>query len=230
MIYENLSEAAAGDNAPVANGAKEMNVFSFVFLMGCQLAAGLNVVVPAYPVKAVRGGNVVAVIEFSKGAASRVVILYADEPFAEPTRTALAQWRVPAERKDKPALVVVNFRDPFLSMVNTGRGIKLEPQSHRINSGQYDRSMPVPILVVDPLYSDASLVVMGASVLHLEVTESGSVGGVEVIQALGDYTQATVEAVKKWNFVPARNETDKSVASDAFAICVYRPLQNVREP
>jgi hypothetical protein len=75
-----------------------------------------------------------------------------------------------------------------------------------------------------------SLVVMGASVLHLEVTESGSVGGVEVIQALGDYTQATVEAVKKWNFVPARNETDKSVASDAFAICVYRPLQNPREP
>jgi hypothetical protein len=158
MTHGNVSRVADGDNISVAHGAKEMNIFSFVFLMGFQLAAGLNVVVPAYPVKAVRGGNVVAVIEFSKGAASRVVILYADEPFAEPTRTALAQWRVPADRKDKPALVVVNFRDPFLSMVNTGRGIKLEPQSHRINSGQYDRSMPVPILVVDPLYSDASVV------------------------------------------------------------------------
>jgi hypothetical protein len=230
MIHGNVSGAAAGDNAPVGHGAKEMNVFSFVFLMGCQLAAGLNVVVPAYPANAAHGGNVAAVIEFSKGAASRVVILYADEPFVEPTRTALAQWRVSAERKDKPALVVVNFREPFLSVVNTGHGIKLEPQSHRIDSSRYDRSMPVPKLVVDPFYSDASLVVMGASVLHLEVTESGSVGEVEVIQALGDYTQATVEAVKKWSFVPARNETDRPVASDAFGICVYRPLQNLREP
>jgi outer membrane biosynthesis protein TonB len=81
-------------------------------------------------------------------------------------------------------------------------------------------------LVVDPVYLTASMIVQGASVLHLKLAPSGSVERVEVIQALGDQTAASIEAVKKWKFIPARDETGEPVASDVFAVCIYRPLDS----
>jgi len=190
---------------------------------------GAIVVCPPYPPLAVPGGNVVAVLELAKGSVSRVVVLYGDEPFVEPARVALAKWRLPKEREDKPTLVVVNFRDPYLTMDATKSGIVLGPGSSTINPDRY-ASLPVPTLVVDPFYQTHSRVVMGASVLHLRIAENGSVGGVEVIQELGDQTRIIVDSVKKWNSIPARDDGGRPVASDAFAVCVYRPLVQAPPP
>jgi len=205
---------------------KRMNIISCAFLIGCQLGSVLNVVCPSYPVNAVRGGNFVAVLETAKGLVNRVVILHGDEPFVEPTRSALVQWRLPAELGDKSALVVVNFRDPYLTMQSAGKGIVLGPQSHTIKAAPYPGGVAVPTLVVDPFYPSVSMVVMGAAVLHLKITSSGAVGDVHVIQELGDLTQSVIDSTKKWKFIPARDQANKAIASDAFAVCVYRPLQN----
>ncbi|HTY64204.1 MAG TPA: hypothetical protein VMG30_18280 [Acidobacteriota bacterium] len=35
-------------------------------------------------------------------------------------------------------------------------------------------------------------------------------------------TPAAIEAVKKWKFAPAMDESGKPIESEAFAICVYR--------
>jgi hypothetical protein len=51
-----------------------------------------------------------------------------------------------------------------------------------------------------------------------------------VIQEPGDCTQATVEAVKKSSFLPARDSMGKPIASDAFAVFVYRPLNTDNAP
>jgi len=79
-------------------------------------------------------------------------------------------------------------------------------------------------LIVDPLYPSESLVLQGAIVLQLQLTTSGLVEGIEAIQGLRKHTQACIDAVKKWRFMPARDEQGKPIASDAFAVCVYRPL------
>jgi hypothetical protein len=77
---------------------------------------------------------------------------------------------------------------------------------------------------VDPLYGE-SLTVTGASVLHLAVSAKGSVEKVDVIRELGDLTASTVEAVKKWKLLAAVDKAGNPVESDAFAVCVYRPLE-----
>jgi hypothetical protein len=209
---------------------KKMNIISCAFLIGCQLVSVSNVVCPFYPAKAVRGGNVVAVLETSKGLVSRVVILHGDEPFVEPTRSALVQWRMPNELGDKSALVVVNFRDPYLTMESSDKGVVLGPQSHTIKAAPYRGGVALPTLVVDPFYPSASMVVMGAAVLHLKITSSGAVGEVQAIQELGDLTQSAIDSAKKWTFIPARDQANKAIGSDAFAIFVYRPLQNPCDP
>ncbi len=206
-----------------------MTAVCLALVIGCQLAGTSNVVSPPYPASAIRGGNVVVVLETSKdGSVRRVVVLYGDNPFVEPTRAAQLQWRLPKEA-DPPVLVVVNFRDPYLKMNGSGKGIVLEPQSRAINAAQYHGSIAVPTFVVDPLYPP-SLVAMGAVVLQLTVASSGAVGEVHVVQELGDLTKAAIEAAKKWTFTPARGDANKSVPSRAFAICVYRPLQKPSEP
>lgn len=207
-----------------------MNIISCAFLIGCQLVSVSNVVCPFYPANAVRGGNVVAVLEISKGLVSRVVILHGDEPFVEPTRSALVRWRMPTKLGDKSVLVVVNFRDPYLTMASSAEGVVFGPQSHTIKAAPYPGGVAVPTLVVDPFYPSASMVVMGAAVLHLKITSSGAVGEVHVIQELGDLTQSAIDSAKKWTFIPAGDHANKPIASDAFAICVYRPLQNSRDP
>lgn len=206
-----------------------MTAIFLAFLVGCQLAGASNIVCPNFPPNAVRGGNVVAVLETSKGGfVKRVVVLYGDKPFVEPTRSALVQWRMPGEG-DMPVLVIVNFRDPYLTMESSGNGIVLGPQNHTIKAARYDRSISVPKFVVDPFYPP-SLVVMGAAVLQLKIISSGAVGEVHVVQELGDLTQSAIDAVKKWTFIPARDQANKAIASNAFAICVYRPLQDPPKP
>ena len=205
-----------------------MSAIPLVFLIACQLANVSNLVCPYYP-SAIRGGNVVAVLETSKGGfVKRVVVLYGDEPFVEPTRSALVQWRLQSE-SDMPVLVVVNFRDPYLTMESSGNGVVLGPQDYTIKAARYHSNVPVPTFVVDPFYPP-SLVVMGAAVLQLKIKSSGAVGVVRAVQELGDLTKSAIEAVKKWTFIPARDQANNVVASSAFAVCVYRPLQPPPEP
>jgi hypothetical protein len=109
-------------------------------------------------------------------------------------------------------------------MENSRGGILLGPQSHTIKTARYRGDLAVPTFVVDPLYPP-SLVVMGAAVFRLKITSSGAVAEVRAIQELGNLTASAAEAVRKWKFLPAKDRADQAVASNAYAICVYRPLQ-----
>ncbi len=200
-----------------------------LLITGFQTASGVSVVVPNYPPLAVGGGVVAAVVRPSADAENRVDILYGSEPFVSSTREALVQWRLPAERRGRPALVVVNYRDATISMLST-TAVDIKGADRKIIGGGYGRQIPVPQTVTDPLFSQPNVIVLGASVLHLKVSDSGSVGEVEVMKDLGSYSQASIEAVKKWKFAPARDVVGRPVASDAFAVCLYRPLQPSRKP
>lgn len=167
----------------------------------------------AYPAKAYQGGTVVAALELKRGSVDRVSVLSGEEPFVEPTRTALLRWRFPKEREDRPALVIVNFRGPTLYAVGSAeRKLKLV---------QKPDLLPQPDSIVEPSYPTNSLG-QGSVTLQLQVDPKGRISKIEVIKGLGGLTAACRDSVQKWRLAPARDESGTAVASDAFAVCVFR--------
>jgi TonB family protein len=197
----------------------------FLALLLALQATTPKVAVPPYPANAFRGGNIVAVIT-PKDDSTRPLIVHAEEPFVEPVVNALAQWRLPSKRDERnAAVVVVNFRD-WSDIEHSENGIKQNPASHSIQCDQSKfRYLPMPTVILDPFYPDATLTVTGSVVVHLKVSSSGTVKGVDVIQGIESFNKVVLEAVKQWRFSPARKD-GVPIESEAYAICVYRPLQN----
>jgi TonB family protein len=208
-----------------------MNFLPVLVLIAWQLASRLVAVAPLYPSNAFHGGNIVAVIQPSQRSDNEVTILYAEPPFVDVVQTALTQWRFPRDQNDRRSLVVINFRDWDIEPVGAGiGGIEFKPHSEQIDWAKSNGLMPVPKLIIDPLYPDVYpnklyAVPGGAVILHLEIDSTGTVKNAQILQGiLDEFNQAALEAVQKWRFAPAQDESGKAVDSKAYAVCVYRPL------
>jgi TonB family protein len=208
-----------------------MNLLPVLVLIAWQLATRLSVVAPLYPPNAFHGGNLVAVIQPSKSSDNKVTMLHAEPPFVDVVQTALTQWRFPRDQNDRRSLVVINFRDWDIGPVGAGiGGIEFKPHSEQIDWAKSNGLMPVPKLIIDPLYPDVYsnkvyAVPGGAVILHLEIDSTGTVKNAQILQGiLDEFNQAALEAVQKWRFAPAQDESGKAVDSEAYAVCVYRPL------
>ena len=208
-----------------------MNILSGLILIAWQLAGHLTPVAPPYPPNAFHGGNIVAVIQPSKSSDNDLVILHAEPPFVDVVQTALKQWRFPSDQRNQNALVVVNFRDWDIGSVRTENGgIEFISHSQHLEWARSNHLMPLPILIVDPLYPDVNpeklyFVPDGAVILRLGIDASGNVSNIEMIQRIQEeFDQAALKAVGQWKFVPAQDESGKAIESNAYAVCVYRPL------
>ena len=182
------------------------------FLIWAWLEAGV-VVAPAYPPNAVTGGTVVAVMHVTAGSVRSIDILQGDASFVEPVRAALSGWRFQAAESGT-SLAVVSFRSPQLYAVGSPATRLLEPTSP-------PSGVACPRKVVEPPYPPNSLG-EGGVVLRLDLSDSGSISKVRVVQGLGDLTRLCVIAVSQWQFAPARNSAGKSLASEAYAVFVLR--------
>lgn len=176
------------------------------------LVQAITVMGPAYPPYAVSGGTVVAILHVSEGSVSSVDILQADEPFGSGTRAALEDWRFRASDSGN-VLVVVSFRSTELYAAGDAARA-LAPKESR-------QDLAYPKKVVEPVYPPTSLA-EGSVVLRVDVGESGSVSEVRVVQSLGGMDDACVNAVRKWQFVPAVNPKGNKEPSEAYAVCVVR--------
>ncbi|MBZ5496804.1 MAG: energy transducer TonB [Acidobacteriia bacterium] len=184
---------------------------TFAVLM-LAFAEAVTVVGPAYPPNAIAGGNVVALLHVSAGSVKQVEILQGDPPFVAPARASLGSWRFKATENSN-VLVVVNFRSP--NLYSTGSAAQKLAVSHPVPGALY------PTNVIEPAYPPNSMA-EGSVVLHLDVTEAGSVSSVKVVQGLGSLTAACSAAARQWRFVPARNQKGMVTASEAYAVCVVR--------
>jgi len=193
-------------------------VITFLMLA---LIEAVTVVGPAYPPNAIAGGTVVAVLHVSTGSVDRIEILQGDEPFVAPVRSALSGWRF----KDSEAgnvLVVVDFRTP--NLYSTGS------PARKIAPARPVPGLAYPEKVVETAYPPNSLA-QGSVVLALDLSETGSVSKVRIVQGLGSLTEACVSAVRKWLFVPARDNKGIATASEAYAVCVVRrPILSPQVP
>jgi hypothetical protein len=62
----------------------------------------------------------------------------------------------------------------------------------------------------------------GSVVFKVEIRASGEVARVETVKRLGSLTQAGMEALKGWSFVPAKDDAGRAIPSEAFVVFVFR--------
>ena len=176
------------------------------------LLGSASYVEPRYPLDAVAGGTVVAEVTSIDGAVREVDILYSDAPFANPVKNALARWRLESEGIRK-TLVVVHFRHPQIYLMG--------PAKQEIPLREHPKSLPYPKYIVQPPYP-INVIGETSVVFSADISEKGAVSDVKIVRSPGNLT-AGLDAVKKWEFLPARNVSGIESTSHAYIVLVFRP-------
>ncbi len=190
-----------------------MNAFFLTLLLWSQVVGPPGIADPPYPADAFRGGTLVALVEFHPESENRISLLHSEAPFEKPVREALSQWQFHSGSTSKSAIIVFNFRDFIV------------PMSRSIACSQPDWSLPVPNFVVDPIYPETTLRFAGAVTARLGISVQGKVQAVEIMKGIDEFNQSVTDALLQWKFKPALNKLGKPIDSEAYAVCIYRPLQ-----
>jgi hypothetical protein len=184
-----------------------------LYLLGLWVILGAdNLVDPIYPPNAISGGTVVAELHSVSGIVKSISIHAGEEPFVSSAKAALDQWHLHPER-DGNDLVIVYFRQPNLFYLNDA--------SESIAGGKAEHSTPYPKSIVGPSYP-AQTFEPGAVILRMDISAAGSVEDVNPLKSAGDLTGVSIAAVRKWKFMPAKNDTGAEIRSHVYAVLVYR--------
>jgi hypothetical protein len=167
---------------------------------------------PIYPPNAVSGGTVVAELHFVSGNVKEITIHSGEEPFVSSTKTALAQWHLHPE-KDRNDLVIVHFRQPNLYNLND--------VGENIEGSKPKESLPYPKYIVGPSYP-AQTLGQGSAILRAEISADGSITEIQALKSAGSLTDVSIDAVRKWKFLPAEDDRGIGKPSFAYAVFVYR--------
>jgi TonB family protein len=188
-------------------------MISIVFLALQLMAGSLSLVGPQYPPNAVMGGTVVAELQFVKGVVRDLTILSGDEPFVGPSKSALNEWRLGSDEGGRE-LVIVQYRQPYLQFI-------INSKKEEIRQVKRDATLPYPKYIIQPFYP-ANSHGEGSVILQTEISVEGRVSNVKVLKSLGSLTDAGIDAVRQWEFSPARDERGNIVMSHAYVVLVFR--------
>jgi TonB family protein len=186
---------------------------SLITTLGLWFMLGtISVVDPVYPPQAFMGGTVVAKLQFAGSNVKEVTILSGKEPFKGACISALSKWRT-SEPKQNEVLAIVHFRQPHLQFIGGGKE-KPDPSARK-------ESLPYPTDITSPSYPPNALG-QGVVVLRTDISAEGRVTDIQVVRSLGALTDASIEAVRKWQFAPPRDSYGKTASSSAYVVFVYR--------
>ncbi len=174
--------------------------------------SSISIVDPMYPPNAVMGGTVVAELHFASGAVQGLNILSGEEPFVSSCKSALAQWLFHPEQSDNE-LVIVHFRQPYLYFWGSTK--------EEIPPAKQPGRLPYPKYLIQPSYP-ADAQGQGSVVLRAEISAEGRVSDVKVVQSMGALTGAGIDAVQKWEFLPAKDVRGMNAPSHAYVVLVFR--------
>jgi len=205
MLPGAMLEVGAGEGY-----ASTMKIIPAVWLW--LFSGAVSVVDPVYPPNAIVGGTVVAQVTVAAGAVKQISILSGGEPFAGSCKKALARWSLPSEA-DGSELIVVLFRRPELSSAGS--------PEQKIGYSKPVELLPYPKYVVEPVYPPTGSG-QGSVTLFADVSVDGRVSGLRAVKSLGAFTDASMDAVRKWEFIPARDSRGKATASHAYIVLVFR--------
>jgi TonB family protein len=176
------------------------------------LLSSLYMADPLFPPNAVSGGTVIAELQLAEGKVTKVDILSGSEPFAGSCVSALAKWRLQPEFSGSE-LAVVHFRQPYVQ--------GLMPTEEDVSLSNPPKRLPYPRYLVHPFYPPNALA-RGSVILRAEITADGRVSNIETIKGMGALTGTSIEALKRWQFVPAQDDQGASILSHAYVVFVFR--------
>jgi hypothetical protein len=167
---------------------------------------------PIYPPNTVTGGTVIAELHSVSGRVEKLTIHSGEEPFVSAAQSALRQWQLHPE-KDGDDLVVMHFRQPNLYYLNDA--------GEKISGAKPKGSLPYPKSIVGPAYPAQSLG-RGSVILRIGISSDGRVGKIQAEKSVGSLTDVSIDAVRKWVFLPAEDGRGLAKASSAYAVFVYQ--------
>jgi TonB family protein len=167
---------------------------------------------PRYPPDAVTGGTVVSAVTSVNGAIENIELLYSDPPFASPVESALTRWRFESEGIRK-TLVIVHFRYP--------QNYLLGPAKQEIPLKEHPKSLPYPKYIIQPAFP-INVIGEASIVFYADITKRGTVSNIQIVRSSGNLT-AGLDAVKRWEFLPALDESGIEIPSHAYIVIVFRP-------
>lgn len=170
--------------------------------------------VPPIPVTAIGGGEVLVDLDVSAdGAVTRATPLRSTPPFTQFVLKAVGDWKFfPARdvanadraRTGEPTsrvavqsnvLVAAVFRPPSLRAPTLG-----EPPKD-LSSGTH--VLPFPLAMIPPLFPPKA-VGNGVVLLEVRVSANGAVDDVGVINSAPPFDDASIKAVRQWQFRPSQ--------------------------
>jgi hypothetical protein len=167
---------------------------------------------PVYPSDAYKGGTVVAVLKCANGSVTGIDVLWGEEPFLSSSKSALKKWQFDSDQND-PVLAVVQFRHPDLDFPVTNKAT--------VPRRKAPEGLPYPKRIIQPnypLFAEGG----GSVIIRAEITASGDISDTKVIQSLGILTNTALDALKQWEFLPARDSSGTAVPSRVYAVMVFR--------
>jgi len=196
--------------------------------------------VPAIPVTAVAGGEVLLDLDVSaEGAVMRATPLRSTPPFTELVVNAVRDWqffparavvdvdRTPGSKAtsrvavQSHVLVAAVFRPPALRAPTLG-----EPPKD-VSSGL--DALPFPVAMIPPLFPPTAAS-NGVVLLEVHVSANGSVDSAGVINSAPPFDDSAVKAVRQWHFRPAQLQ-GAAVATYVYVILGFRvPVSGMRDP
>ena len=185
---------------------------SLLSLLAALLLFGDVLAEPSYPPNAISGGTVVAALHAQSGGATQVDILSGEEPFASSSKTALQNWDLQSGA-GAANLVVVYFRQPGIYYLGDA--------GEEVRCTAANAFLPCPKYIVGPAYP-AQASAQGSVILRMEIADDGGIRDIQTLKGMGVFTEASVDAVRKWRFSPAEDEKGMKKASRAYAVFVYR--------
>ena len=167
---------------------------------------------PSYPPNTIGGGTVVALLQLSSGSVTGVQLLSGGEPFTSASQEALSRWKLNPKSAPQRLLVVVMFRNPNYYAVGG--------QSKPKTPAQRDPTFPFPNKIIEPSYLP-NAAGAGSVILKVDISAQGRVDDVNAIHEFGLLTETSKEAVRHWQFQPAKDASGLPVSSQAYAVVVF---------
>lgn len=179
----------------------------------------LHADMPPTPPLAAGGGAVLLELEVDDaGRVSNISVLTDTPPFTDQIESTVRSWRFrPAQSEEGPVpgrvLVAAYYREPaFYTSTSAGEPPRV------ISRGSPE--IPYPERVIMPPFPPMAYD-EGISLVSAHVGPMGNVEKAEIVGSTGGFGDATLDAVRQWQFEPAE-ENGSAVPAFAYVLVAFR--------
>ena len=185
------------------------------------LPAPLSFVPAPYPAQSLAGGELLLdALVSSTGSVSSIRVVRGSQPFLQNGLAAVRTWtfvpaRVAGQAVESHIAIAFVFPQPYVPP----RASTIRRYDDAASVAAQDRAA-LPLTTVEPEYPVGSHA-GGSVIIYGAVTTDGALASLKTVRDLRPLTQATLAALQRWHFAPARR-AGTDVESAMVVVCTFR--------